>query len=231
MEYSSEFKKFVSDCNLNRFYVGIGNPNARILFIGKEPALPEGDVEYENNAKEWQEHINNETCHKLEYLVDEKHVLRKSWGCNTWSKYQKLKDHVFNSVERKNYVDFLRDVFTTEMNDTTNLRTLTADKSSLNAKKELFRDSKFIQRFPVIVLACSNYIHNNDEIREIDDIFGVTYDGDNKGKYCYNKNNWFFTHHSLSYDKLVIHTRQLSADVVDEMLRDMAKVINKHLGI
>lgn len=81
----------------------------------------------------------------------------------------------------------------------------------------------------MIILACSNYIQNNDNIREIDKIFGVTYDGDDVGRFLFNKGNWFYTHHDASGRKLVIHTRQLSADVKDDMLKEMAKIIKKHL--
>lgn len=82
----------------------------------------------------------------------------------------------------------------------------------------------------MIILACSNYIQNNDNIREIDNIFGVTYDGDDVGKFWFNKSNWFYTHHDTSGRKLVIHTRQLSADVKNELLEEMARIIKKHLG-
>ncbi|WP_303012538.1 hypothetical protein [uncultured Bacteroides sp.] len=82
----------------------------------------------------------------------------------------------------------------------------------------------------MIVLAHSNYIQNNDNIREIDDIFGVTYDGDDVGKFWFNKGNWFYTHHDISGSKFVIHTRQLSANVRNELLEEMTRIIKKHLG-
>jgi hypothetical protein len=66
-------------------------------------------------------------------------------------------------------------------------------------------------------------------VREIDDIFQVTYDGDDVGKYWYSEGNWFFTHHNSDFSKLVIHTRQLSADVKDDLLKDMSVIIREHL--
>ena len=95
--------------------------------------------------------------------------------------------------------------------------------------KNYSRYPPLFKSFPVIILACSNYIQNNDNIREIDKIFGVTYDGDDVGRFLFNKGNWFYTHHDANGRKLVIHTRQLSADVKDDMLKEMAKIIKKHL--
>lgn len=41
--------------------------------------------------------------------------------------------------------------------------------------------------------------------------------------------NWFFTHFNNDKTKLVIHTRQLSANVKTDLLKDMGKVIREHL--
>lgn len=230
--YSESFKCFVCK-GVDKYFIGTGNPNAPILFIGKESAISSknsiGINWYSKNARDWQTHILNNTCETLEYDVDETHVLRKGWGKNTWSKYQRLSDYIWEKESLKFKVDFLKLAFTTEINDSPELNTLNADKSSLNHRKKLFKESDFIQNFPVIVLACSNYITNNNELREIDDIFQVTYDGDNVGKYWYSKGNWFFTHHNSDCSKLVIHTRQLSADVKDDLLKDMSVIIREHL--
>lgn len=234
MKHNDYFKKFVNRGVKENFFIGTGNPNAKILFIGKESAISELDVvnnnSYLRNAQDWQTHIDNNTCEKLEYDVCKNHSLRKGWGKNTWSKYQKLSNYILGTETENFKIDFLKDVFTTEINDAPSLNTNTADKNSLNFRKNLFKESSFIQEFPVIVLACSDYITNNDEMREIDEIFGVTYDGDKIGKHWYNKGNWFFTHRNEDGDKLVIHTRQLSADVKNEMLEKMGLVIKTHLG-
>ena len=69
----------------------------------------------------------------------------------------KLSDYIWNS-ERDYYIDFLRYTFTIEINDAPNKNIANADKSSLNKRKMLFKNSGFIQNFPVVILACSNYI-------------------------------------------------------------------------
>lgn len=230
--YSKEFIEFVEN-GIDQYFIGIGNPNAKILLVGKESAIPAHDLEnrkiYAKNAEEWATHIRNNTCQGLEYEVGTGHELRAHWGKNTWSKYQQLSEAIWDQPSRGYYIDFLKYTFTTEMNDSPEKNTATADKSGLNDRKRLFRDAAFIQSFPVVVLACSNYIMNNDKIREIDDIFGVTYDGDQTGRYYYTKANWFYLHHNEDRSKLVVHTRQLSANVDGQMLKDMGQVIGLHL--
>ena len=46
MEYLDEFKEFVNYCNQNGKYVGWGNPNSKILIVGKESAMEEPDESY-----------------------------------------------------------------------------------------------------------------------------------------------------------------------------------------
>lgn len=116
------------------------------------------------------------------------------------------------------------------MNDSPSEKTAFANKDSINDRKLLFKNSSFIQSFKVVVLACSDYFTNNDSIREIDDTFGVSYIGDKKGKYYYSKGNWFFIHKNLEESKIVIHTRQLSTNVNNQLLQDMGNVINEFIN-
>lgn len=231
--YSKDFEEFVNN-GVSKYFIGTGNPNANILFIGKESAISEDNLEskkwYNKNASDWKSHIKNNTCEILSYPIPKEHIFRKekSWGKNTWSKYQQLSDFIFSKDKKPYYIDFLENVFTTEINDSPNKNTNTANKSSLNERKLLFKESKFIQNFPVIVLACSDYIKNNDEIREIDEIFGVHY-RDEYEKKIYTKSNWFYSHYNEEKTKLVIHTRQLSTNVMSDLLEEMGKVIRNHL--
>jgi hypothetical protein len=233
--YNEDFKEFVKKGVVNKYHVGTGNPNAQILYIGKESAIVDDNYEgrkwYDKNATDWQNHIENNTCEILSYPIPKDHIFRreKSWGKNTWSKYQKLTDHIFEKEEKPHHIDFLKNVFTTEINDAPNKNTSTANKSKLNERKSLLKESDFIQNFPVVVLACSNYIKNNDDLREIDKIFGVKYEAEFPKK-LYNKTNWFFSHYNEDRTKLVIHTRQLSADVKADLLSDIGEVIRGHLN-
>lgn len=245
MEYTDSFKQLVNAClspDKNK-YVGWGNPNAKILMIGKEAASLKDDYDYLNNADCWKKHIESSTLpanmliNLNQYSGDDEKILslRRNWGVNTWSKYQKINDLIFNCGTdgfKNKCVTFLEKMFTTEINDSPSFRTSIADKSEMDERKKIFKESDFIQNFPVIILACSDYIQNSETMREIDYLFNVTYDGDDKnGKFFFTPHNWFYTHHNLDRSKLVIHTRQLSANVRTDMLEEMAKVIRKHLNL
>ena len=103
---------------------------------------------------------------------------------------------------------------------------------------KIFEQSKFIQSFPVIVLACVNYIRNQGEgaDRQIDNAFDVEFDGELKGWHKNQKGKlWFTTHHSKDKRKLVIHTWQFSLRYVNNedrewLIKEMANVIRDHLS-
>jgi hypothetical protein len=176
------------------------------------------------------------------FPVDDKEsYLRKTWGKNTWSKYQKLHDYIFDKKENPFHVDFLERVFTTEMSDipaktSGQARKNSNFKSDLQKRKDTFFIEDFIQNFSVIVLACSSYIQNNNKLREIDNIFKVEYVGDDceiinglKGTKHYSRGNWYFLYLNNEKTKLVIHTRQLSSNVNNKLLEDLGKIIRNHL--
>lgn len=231
--YKQEFINFVNKCKSEKQFVGTGNPNANILFVGKESAINQDDLEtmnwYNSNANDWETRIAKKINDIYEYSVDSNHPLRKNWGKNTWSKYQKLNDEIFQTQTKPFYVNFLKNVFTTEVNDSPSEKTYNANKNSIASRKKLFEESEFIQNFNIVILACSGYFKNNDEIREIDNTFGVKYIGDDNGKYYYSKGNWFFIHKNTNESKLVIHTRQLSTNVNNELLIDMGEIIHKFI--
>ncbi len=230
--YTKEFRDYVKLCENIKTYVGLGMPKAKILIIGKEAAIPAEDKRtegYRSNADLWYEfpkELKGELACSHKGLTG---YLSDSWGKNTWSKYQRLYDYIDERAEHKKEIDFLEHCFTTEMNDSPSKTTAKANKESIAKRKNLFKESAFIQSFPVVILACSNYITNNDKLREIDDIFGVTYAGDEVSRY-YSSGNWFYLHYNADKTKLVIHTRQLSTNVKNELLQDMASVIREFLS-
>ncbi|MDR0229869.1 MAG: hypothetical protein LBI72_12525 [Flavobacteriaceae bacterium] len=228
--FKTSFKEFVNHgCNKD-FFIGTGNPNASILLVGRESAIDPNDSfgmnQYSANARTWQNHCDNNTCEVLEYIVQQGDSLSKGWGSNTWSKYQKLLDLVRQkSTHRK--VDFLRYAFTTEINDAPSLRTSMALKDSLKQRKELFKNTDFIQEFPIVILACSNYFVNSGDTMEINNVFGVEYANICK---IYTKYNWFYVHYNSDKTKMVIHTRNLNSNVKSELLEDLAILIKDHLN-
>lgn len=228
------FKEFVDLCVSNNRYVGLGNPNAPILIIGKEPYTKEGNIDEKSNAEEMMSHIINgtlENVYKPYKVTKDNTYLYKNWGNCTWSNYQNLIDLVFKGEKSsEKQIDFLVNAFTTEMNDIPSRNSQSADKSKIPSRKLLFKNSDFIQSFPVVILACGHYIINVGDNREIDNLFNVTFD-DNGANTNFSRGSWFYTHHDSTGEKLVIHTRQLSSAFDKKLLDEMAKVIRKHLNL
>lgn len=234
MDREKFFEDFLTMCEHSKPYKqfpGQGNPNKDILIVGKEStdvidSLITDKINLCRN-KQWRD-----APRKIDTSND------------TWMNYQHLCDLIYGRMSNySDYWDFEKEcAFTTELNNNPSKTTSNPNKETKRAianRLELFKDSDFIQSFPVVILACSNYITNqgvgND--RQIDSTFDVEYDV-NGGEHYFTKMNKFFTHHNKvdtkffkAGEKLVIHTRQLSQNIKEDMLIDMAKVIRKHLKI
>ncbi len=241
MRYSKRFKKVVK---LDTF-IGMGNPNSEILIVGKEVATDteEGkDKELENknirsfnrNFKDWTLNIaHNTKQHQIPdwtHQSDSNNPLYAFKGItinkegHTWRKYQKLHDYIFEK-ENNNKIDFQENIFITEMSVLPSKTTSKAQekkgfREKLNYRKHTFFRSEFIQHFPIVILACSNYISGG----EITDIFNVKFI-----KEVGEKAQRYWIHYNIDKTKLVIHTRQLSANVSNNLLKNMAFEIKKML--
>lgn len=254
MKYTEEFKEVVE----TGVFVGTGNPNSKVLIVGKEAATNEestvpierqNTISIQNNSKDWIENIANMVTQESikPWVYDESLDLEKVdnnplfafKGCikkntaDTWKKYQKLYDIVFRGeIDRNNELelDFQKDFFITEMSEIPAKTTNKAQrdpvfKEKLKQRKNTFFKSEYIQSFPVVILACSNYIVNDDKKREIDEIFEVRFK-EEKGP----GNQKFWIHESITdKPKLVIHTRQLSNAVEDDLLIGIANEIRNFL--
>jgi hypothetical protein len=265
MTYSSSFKNLVKESN-NKTFIGLGNPNSKILIVGKEvstdvtskkPIEIQNTITYKRNQKDWAINIENKISQKdIENWIFDENALAeniennplfafkgaiKKTTSSTWKKYQKLHDSIFQGGINKNNnipLTFQEDFFITEMSNspspkTKNAQNKKAFKAELALRKKEFFKSSYIQNFPVVVLACSNYILNSKKERQIDEIFGVEFDFDKKygkGEYFFTKYNRFWVHYNQNATKLVIHTRQLSNNVSDEMLIEMGEIIKQHLN-
>ncbi|MUV04598.1 hypothetical protein GN157_12850 [Flavobacterium rakeshii] len=254
MEYPEIFIKKVFESKKTGSYIGTGNPNSKILIVGKETAT---DIEnkangnelylrfqnemlqdFKENANKWSSNIErlinvaaipNWTGGKDSPLTSNPLFPFKSLHAKelregqTWSKYQKLHDLIFlndvSSVKDKE-IDFHNNFFLTEMNSSPAKFTKDADKSGIPDRKKVIEESAFFQNFPVVILACSNYING----KEIEEVFKVKFD-----KQFGSQKQLFWTHYNTDKTKLVIHTRQLSTNVSNNLLIEMANEIRDFL--
>ncbi|WP_304379719.1 hypothetical protein [uncultured Parabacteroides sp.] len=200
------------------YYIGLGNPNAKILLVGKEGSvkdIPENEV---STVAKWRETIARNT---MPLLYEERNPPLPEG--HTYSKYQKLHDFIFGMDNKRtpNRVDFFIRAS----------RSALASRNGLQARKDTFFRTRFIQQFPVVVLACGfDYIRNNDKVREIDDIFGVEYHARYSTERTRSPQS-FWTHFAKPRcaQKLVINVQQLSGSTAtsDELLRLLAGEIRK----
>ena len=70
--YTSQFKEVLNQCKQNELFLGLGNPNAKILIIGKEAAIDKEkaprhyEVEVKNNVKDWEQNsVNNKQLNEV----------------------------------------------------------------------------------------------------------------------------------------------------------------------
>ena len=228
LERIQAFEELIQYSEREQQFLGTGNPLAPILIIGKESADNAKDEEAIdkhicNNVKAVKDCFYNCDLANLYLQVHPKHA------GSTWNIYQKLIDYILYEKQQEREMGsplpFGVRSYVTEMNNTVSPKTKNAED---RLRPDYFRHRFFLD-FPVVVLACSDYIQNVPGNWQINDIFQVTYDVGN-GKYSnYSQGNWFYTHRSSDSKRLVIHTRQLSMNVSEDMLRDMADVIRVHL--
>jgi len=239
MKYSEEF---IQVLNLG-CYVGTGNPNSEILIVGKEVAtdIENGDnkeleekniIAFNTNVESWKKNIkknkSQEEIPKWEFGNIKNNPLYAFKGVkinkegHTWRKYQKLYNLIFGN-QGENVINFQENFFITEMSVLPSKTTKEAQKKKtfnfkLTKRKESFFRTEYIQKFPIIILACGNYING----KELTDIFNVKFI-ERKG----TERQYYWIHRNCSENpKLVIHTRQLSANVSNDLLNGIAKEIN-----
>lgn len=221
MDREKLFEDFLTQCKNREEICGQGNPNADILIIGKEP-YSEEIIDPIKDRQKYLDYLieknNNCRVHCFNRATNDFSKLR------TWQNYQKLIFSIYEGIKyneyNKNVVDFESFAYTTELSSTPRPKSdYNLAKGMIQKRLDFFKNSDFIQKFPVVVLACGGYIVNREEkdILQINETFGVQFDnelnsnGIPKGWHKSERGRmWFATHHSIDGRKLVIHTWQLS---------------------
>ena len=233
MDREKLFDEYIEECKKRKEWCGQGNPNANILIIGKEP--------YNNYLITNQGEIQRKLQFQYNLCRNRNYGKGGRDNNSTWRNYQKLIEQIFpKKIFNPKVFSFEKCAFTTELNTVFRPKAVLDEETTKNINKRLafFKDSSFINRFPVIVLACGNFISNDEESGFlINNTFDVRYDiekdstGKPKGEHKekYKSGHWFYTHHSENGKKLVIHTRQLSNLRDYQLIDDMATVIKEHL--
>lgn len=254
MEYSKEFIEMLEKAEKAGLYVGTGKPDAKILIIGKELAIDreenreQAKQEIATNIFKWKKNIENHTTQqdipdwdgKLEnlnplYLY--RHSKQKEG--HTWNKYQKLMDYIRDvpHTEETNFQEF---AFLTEYNQNPSknsaLQETTEQRESIKERDEFFRSTPFFQQFPIVIVAAGDYGGKNFDVHLVDTfkvewkgLFEVREEGVfqiEPGTKVY-KGQWFSLHYSPN--KLVIHTRQLSMDVSNSLLENIAAKVREFI--
>lgn len=240
MKYTQEFEELLKICQKNSQYVGLGNPNAKILFVGKEAALKVGTEHTDGSADSFK---NNDYSISFKPNIDfekEKKLLNYR---HTWQKYQKLYELIFQKLaveiksKEKYEITFVENVFTTELSDLAALNTKTAKKNkdfevNLSFRKKVFWKSNFIKQFPIVVIFASDNKYIETTKGEVCELFGVNFSHHLKCEKLGNIWVHFSKKENEIYPKLVVHTRQLtngaSNDLIDKIASIITDFIKKH---
>ncbi|NTE00492.1 hypothetical protein G6M26_23375 [Agrobacterium tumefaciens] len=263
MNYSLELKNVVDFCNTQHLFLGFGNPNGRVLLIGKEQAFDHihapGTEEFlneilENRQREnktniaaWKENIENNFIPEWENMPIGLTNPLYAWGSqlnvanklknkignggtsNTYLKYQKLHQYLNNQKTKSDRINFQKDFFLTELNEIATKYSYGGKElkkirnESIEKRKDLFR-MDFFKCFPITIIAAGHY--PRDYNFNIEHIFDVKFSGETTvvGRDYYN------VHYNSDSNRIVIHTRQLSMAVTDELIEAIAEKCSPFLN-
>lgn len=232
MKYNKDFKNLLSTLE-DKDYVGLGNPNSKILFIGKEAGADENSEIIHGSAKDWNRngsYLANPFIPNPD-IEDERKLM--NYG-HTWQKYQSLYNQILQKLNitqeplEKYEINFVKNVFTTELNSlhapcTRKAKQNPNFKTELQKRKELFFDSDFIRGFQITVIFASDNKYIETYKGEVLDLFKVTFyclhEYKGKGRIWINRGTT-----AENKQRIVIHTRQL-AQSENILITELASII------
>lgn len=234
MEFNKNFEELLETLP-DKEYVGLGNPNAKILFIGKEAGIEIGTEIFHGNIKSWKV---KEFDYSKRYIPTEPNLRNLN---HTWQKYQKLYDKIEsklniindNPKKDKYEITFLENIFTTEFSNIPAKTTNTAKKqinfsTELEKRKQTFFRTNFIEQFHIIVIFAidNNYIETYPG--EVSELFKVKFDY----LYDYPGRDKIWIHSEINPEnnpKLLIHTRQLTNSISKDLLDSISEIITNFI--
>ena len=256
--YTEKFKQVVQYCKQNNLFVGYGNPNGKVLVIGKEAAhVAKEDLTdhlekkkeelLQSNVAQW-EHIlstgevpnydgerpisDENPLYAYGNQFNKKDIRKEGEPYNggtsdTYTKYEKLYEQLFLQGEKLKKINFQKEFFITELSDyptkeSYNDKEVEAlRQQSIEERKPLFA-LPFFKDFPIVIVAAGDY-PSRYQI-DLEKTFDVVY----KGEIEVRKDRYFL-HFSKDNKRILIHTRQLSNSVSDELIAVIASEAKKFL--
>lgn len=196
-------KQFIDDLDSMDIqpFIGYGNPDAKILIIGKECAFTEGSEDwikfYQPNFKQWKDSFNghgfgykhgklpydfdNSNFHPIYPFYQQENTTSKyrNGTSRTYYYYQRLIDKIRGDEAHK-YIDFFQDCFITELNDkcrpnNNNLEGWQHRETENNIRERFdwMSKTKFFNQFRIVILACGPYARKIEENGELENaLFG-----------------------------------------------------------
>jgi hypothetical protein len=254
--FNSDFFAAYNYCNINNLYLGLGNPEAKMLLIGKETSNEKigFDEMSRINLQSWNDIIlKNRISDDIEFLEDnalfpwkgQKYTIRrekkdgtitgKSGTSTTWYYYQYFTDLIFKKAAKKkeDLIDFHEYSFHSEMNQ------LNAKQSNYIAKSDVVRIKSikdreklfalnFFRNFEIILLASGHYHRDFDF--NIEKAFAVKWTGKTN---VISKGNWYNLHYDNLQNpkRILIHTRQFSTGITKKLMQALAYEVEKFCNI
>jgi len=245
--FDKDFLNSYKYCIGKNLYLGLGNPDAKILLVGKETSNDKIGFEEMSkiNLQSWNDIISkNTSSDDIGFLENnalfpwkgQKFTIRRekkdgtitgeSGTSTTWYYYQYLTDLILNKSVKKqqDLIDFHEFCFQSEMNQLNAKQSNSIPKNdfvrikSIKDREKLFALT-FFRKFEIIILASGHY--HRDFNFDIENAFEVKWTG--KTNFL-TKGNWY----NLHYDNLenpkriLIHTRQFSTGITKELIKAIA---------
>lgn len=175
----------------NPYYVGFGNPNSKILIIGKEKAFnfDNKDLlikESINNYIQWKEILSSysleENQNKVNKEIGFSPVLPKAYhsgktkGRHTWKIISELINQTIKEpkeLEEINHLEnsIFNECFLTELNY---IPAKYNEGTGLTETRKQFLSQTFYKTFPVVIIGAKSYIKRKTE-EQIKEIFNAEY--------------------------------------------------------
>lgn len=221
MEYSKSFIQLINEVK-NDEYIGFGNPNSKILFIGKECALDLTKIEDKDvydksnntNWSHWNQNINDNSitpesipiwkeANEFNPLFPYKGDSLPS-GNGTWNNYSKIISLLYpNMID--NDRPFHQFSFLTEFNDLVSKYSKHSEdvKKAINRRCTNVLSKPFFRQFPITIVGCGHYVPEYNI--NLENVFNQKWEGITVH---ISKNEWINIHRTEN--RILIHTRQLS---------------------